>query len=145
MTTILETEPLPFERIRHTQAGRPGGLRHRRHQGIGAAIAHSLASQGATSRWLQRTGKSAERFVADLKRITWRHGPVALAHQATSARRRRRRTLARSLTPMGDFDILVNNAAHHDGEDRRGDEEEDRQHRARGETFRRVLLYRRPP
>ena len=112
MTTILETEPLPSSTSATPKlAGRvafvTGGTR-----GIGAAIAHSLASQGATvAVGYSRNRESAERFVADLTRTTRRHGASASAHQGNvGSADDCRRTLAEVIDTHGRLDILVNNA-----------------------------------
>ncbi|MFQ6330635.1 SDR family NAD(P)-dependent oxidoreductase [Nocardia sp. CWNU-33] len=51
-------------------------------RGIGAAIAHSLANQGASvAVGYSRNPTSAEHFVADLRRATEPHGAAASAHR----------------------------------------------------------------
>src|SRR5882762_8939900 len=112
MTNILETEPLPSAAPATPKlAGRvafiTGGTR-----GIGAAIAHSLANQGATvAVGYSRSRESAERFVADLMPTTGRHGASASAHQGNvGSAADCRRTIAEVIENHGRLDILVNNA-----------------------------------
>ena len=112
MTTIFETEPLPASSsVTPKLAGRvafvTGGTR-----GIGAAIAHSLASQGATvAVGYSRSRDSAERFVAELTQTTRRYGAAASAHQGNvGSAADCRRTIAEVIDTPGRLDILVNNA-----------------------------------
>src|SRR5882762_3826713 len=112
MTNILETEPLPSAAPATPKlAGRvafiTGGTR-----GIGAAIAHSLANQGATvAVGYSRNRDSADAFVADLLGTTRRHGASASAHQGNvGAPGNCRRTIAEVIETHGRLDILVNNA-----------------------------------
>jgi len=112
MTNILETEPLPSAAPATPKlAGRvafiTGGTR-----GIGAAIAHSLANQGATvAVGYSRNRDSADAFVAALLGTTRRHGASASAHQGNvGAPGNCRRTIAEVIETHGRLDILVNNA-----------------------------------
>ena len=112
MTNILETEPLPSaEPATPKLAGRvafvTGGTR-----GIGAAIARSLANQGATvGVGYSRNRDSADRFVADLLGTTQRHGASASAHRGNvGSAGDCRRTVAEVIDTHGRLDILVNNA-----------------------------------
>jgi acetoacetyl-CoA reductase/3-oxoacyl-[acyl-carrier protein] reductase len=112
MTNILETEPLPSaEPATPKLTGRvafvTGGTR-----GIGAAIARSLANQGATvALGYSRNRDSADRFVADLLGTTRRHGAAASAHQGNvGSSSDCRRTVAEVIDTHGTLDILVNNA-----------------------------------
>ena len=112
MTNILETEPLPSaEAVTPKLAGRvafvTGGTR-----GIAAAIARSLANQGATvAVGYSRNRDSADRFVADLLGTTRRHGASASAHRGNvGSAADCRRTVAEVIDTHGRLDILVNNA-----------------------------------
>ncbi len=112
MTNILETEPLPSaEPATPKLAGRvafvTGGTR-----GIGAAIARSLANQGATvAVGYSRNRDSADGFVADLLGTTRRHGAAASAHRGNvGSAGDCRRTVAEVIDTHGRLDILVNNA-----------------------------------
>ena len=112
MTNILETEPLPSaEPATPKLAGRvafvTGGTR-----GIGAAIARSLANQGATvAVGYSRNRDSADRFVADLLGTTRRHGASASAHRGNvGSAGDCRRTVAEVIDTHGRLDVLVNNA-----------------------------------
>ena len=112
MTNILETEPLPSaEPATPKLAGRvafvTGGTR-----GIGAAIARSLANQGATvAVGYSRNRDSADAFVADLLGTTRRHGASASAHRGNvGSAGDCRRTVAEVIDTHGRLDILVNNA-----------------------------------
>src|SRR5258705_5403775 len=112
MTNILETEPLPSAAPATPKlAGRvafiTGGTR-----GIGAAIAHSLANQGATvAVGYSRNRDSADAFVADLLGTTRRHGASAPTHRCNvAAPGDCRRTIAEVIDTHGRLDILVNNA-----------------------------------
>jgi len=86
MTGVLESAPLQSnppstDKLAGRVAFVTGGTR-----GIGAAIAHSLASQGATvAVGYNRDSDNAERFVAGLLTETRPHGASASAHKATSA------------------------------------------------------------
>ena len=112
MTNILETEPLPSaEPTTPKLTGRvafvTGGTR-----GIGAAIARSLANQGATvAVGYSRNRDSADRFVADLLGTMRRHGASASAHQGNvGSAGDCRRTIGEVIDTHGRLDILVNNA-----------------------------------
>ncbi len=113
MTNILETEPLAStEPVTPKLAGRvafvTGGTR-----GIGAAIARSLANQGATvAVGYSRNRDSADRFVADLLGTTTRrYGASASAHRGNvGSAGDCRRTMAEVIDTHGRLDILVNNA-----------------------------------
>src|ERR1700752_3289158 len=111
-TNILETEPLPSAAPATPKgAGRvafvTGGTR-----GIGAAIARSLANQGATvAVGYSRNRNSAEQFAADLRRTTQCHGASASARQGNvGSADDCRRTVAEVIETHGRLDILVNNA-----------------------------------
>jgi NAD(P)-dependent dehydrogenase (short-subunit alcohol dehydrogenase family) len=112
VTNILETEPLTSaEPATPKLTGRvafvTGGTR-----GIGAAIARSLANQGATvAVGYSRNRHSADRFVADLLGTTRRHGASASAHRGNvGSAGDCRRTIAEVIDTHGRVDILVNNA-----------------------------------
>jgi NAD(P)-dependent dehydrogenase (short-subunit alcohol dehydrogenase family) len=112
MTNILETEPLPStEAVTPKLAGRvafvTGGTR-----GIGAAIARSLASQGATvAVGYSRNRDSADAFVDDLLGTTRRYDASACAHRGNvGSAGDCRRTVAEVIDTHGRLDILVNNA-----------------------------------
>ncbi len=112
MTTFLETEPLATNAAATPKlAGRvafvTGGTR-----GIGAAIARSLANQGATvAVGYSRSRETAERFAAELTQATRRRGALASAHQGNvGSAADCRRTIAEVIETHGRLDILVNNA-----------------------------------
>jgi len=112
MTNILETEPLPSVAPATPKlAGRvafvTGGTR-----GIGAAIARSLANQGATvAVGYSRNRDSADGFVTDLLGTTRRHGASASAHRGNvGSAADCRRTIGEVIEAHGRLDILVNNA-----------------------------------
>ncbi|GAF47562.1 3-oxoacyl-ACP reductase family protein [Rhodococcus wratislaviensis] len=81
-------------------------------RGIGAAIAHSLANQGATvAVGYSRDHRSAERFVSDLDRTCRQHAAAASMHQGNvGSAADCRRTIAEVIDAHGRLDILVNNA-----------------------------------
>jgi NAD(P)-dependent dehydrogenase (short-subunit alcohol dehydrogenase family) len=112
MTTVLETKPLLTDKSTTDKlAGRvafvTGGTR-----GIGAAIAHSLANQGASvAVGFNRDRDSAERFVAELLTKTRPHGASASAHKGNvGSCSDCRRTIAEVIDTHGRLDILINNA-----------------------------------
>jgi NAD(P)-dependent dehydrogenase (short-subunit alcohol dehydrogenase family) len=80
--------------------------------GIGAAIAHSLANQGATMAvGYSRNADSANRFADDLRKVTAPHGASVSAHRGNIASADDcRRTIAEVIEAHGRLDILVNNA-----------------------------------
>jgi NAD(P)-dependent dehydrogenase (short-subunit alcohol dehydrogenase family) len=103
MTDVLESAPRQSnppatDKLAGRVAFVTGGTR-----GIGAAIAHSLACQGATvAVGYNRDTDSAERFVADLLTKTTPHGASASAHQGNvGAPGDCRRTIDRSSTRTG--------------------------------------------
>ena len=110
MTSVLESD-----RARRTRRPRTSWpdecLCHRRTRGIGAAIAHSLANQGATvAVGYNRDRDSADQFVADLLTKT---GPtrIASAHRGNvGSSGDCRRTIAEVIDEHGRLDILINNA-----------------------------------
>lgn len=81
-------------------------------RGIGAAIAHSLASQGATVAVGYNRGlSSAQQFVADLTQTTTLHAASASAHRGNvGSAADCRRTIQEVIETHGRLDILVNNA-----------------------------------
>src|SRR6478736_2505563 len=81
-------------------------------RGIGAAIAHSLASQGATvAVGYNRDRDGADQFVASLLPKTQPHGASASAHRGNvGSAGDCRRTIAEVIDTHGRLDILVNNA-----------------------------------
>ncbi|MFC9839921.1 3-oxoacyl-ACP reductase family protein [Rhodococcus sp. NPDC127530] len=81
-------------------------------RGIGGAIAHSLASQGATvAVGYSRNQRSAEQFVSDLARTCRQRGGSASMHQGNvGSAADCRRTIAEVIDTHGRLDILVNNA-----------------------------------
>jgi acetoacetyl-CoA reductase/3-oxoacyl-[acyl-carrier protein] reductase len=112
VTNILETEPLPSTTAPTPKlAGRvafvTGGCR-----GIGAAIARSLANQGATvAVGCSRNPENAQRFVGELTQMTRQHGASASAHQGNvGSAADCRRTIAEVIRTHGRLDVLVNNA-----------------------------------
>jgi NAD(P)-dependent dehydrogenase (short-subunit alcohol dehydrogenase family) len=112
MTDVLETQPTPAnppatDKLAGRVAFITGGTR-----GIGAAIAHSLANQGATVAVGYNRGQDcAERFVADLAKKTGRRGASASAHQGNvGSADDCRRTIAEVIDTHGRLDILINNA-----------------------------------
>jgi NAD(P)-dependent dehydrogenase (short-subunit alcohol dehydrogenase family) len=112
MTSILESQPRPSNPpVTDKLAGRvafiTGGTR-----GIGAAIAHSLANQGATvAVGYNRDRDSADQFVAGLLTKTRPHGAAASAHRGNvGSSGDCRRTIAEVIDEHGRLDILINNA-----------------------------------
>ena len=112
MTTVLESQPrLSNPPATDKLAGRvafvTGGTR-----GIGAAIAHSLASQGATvAVGYNRDRDSADQFVASLLPKTRPHGASASAHRGNvGSSGDCRRSIAEVIDEHGRLDILINNA-----------------------------------
>ncbi|HXO52973.1 MAG TPA: SDR family NAD(P)-dependent oxidoreductase [Mycobacterium sp.] len=110
MTDVLksaprQSNPPATDKLAGRVAFVTGGTR-----GIGAAIAHSVANQGATvAVGYNRDNDSAERFVADLLTKTRPHG--ASAHQGNvGAPGDCRRTIDEVIDTHGRLDILVNNA-----------------------------------
>src|SRR6201998_4696224 len=81
-------------------------------RGIGAAIAHSLARQGATVAVGYNRGLSrAQQFVADLTQTTTLHAASASAHRGNvGSAADCRRTIEEVIETHGRLDILVNNA-----------------------------------
>ncbi|MFQ6397988.1 3-oxoacyl-ACP reductase family protein [Nocardia sp. KC 131] len=108
--TTLETHS-PATHVTDKLAGRvafvTGGTR-----GIGAAVAHSLANQGATvAVGYSRNPDSANQFLDDLGKVTALHGASVSAHRGNVASADDcRRTIAEVIEDHGRLDILVNNA-----------------------------------
>jgi NAD(P)-dependent dehydrogenase (short-subunit alcohol dehydrogenase family) len=112
MTSVLESEPRPSnppatDKLAGRVAFVTGGTR-----GIGAAIAHSLANQGATvAVGYNRDRDSADQFVADLLKNTRPHGASASSHRGNvGSSGDCRRTIAEVIDEHGRLDILINNA-----------------------------------
>lgn len=112
MTSVLESEPRrsnppATDKLAGRVAFVTGGTR-----GIGAAIAHSLASQGATvAVGYNRDRDSADQFVADLLKQTRPHGASASAHRGNvGSSGDCRRTITEVIDEHGRLDILINNA-----------------------------------
>jgi len=112
VTTVLESQPRPSnppatDKLAGRVAFVTGGTR-----GIGAAIAHSLASQGATvAVGYNRDRDSADQFVASLLPKTRPHGASASAHRGNvGSSGDCRRTIAEVIDEHGRLDILINNA-----------------------------------
>jgi NAD(P)-dependent dehydrogenase (short-subunit alcohol dehydrogenase family) len=81
-------------------------------RGIGAAIARSLAGQGASvAVGFSRGRERAEEFVAELTSICEQHGAAASMHQGNiGSADDCRRTIAEVIEHHGRLDVLVNNA-----------------------------------
>ena len=112
MTSVLESEPRrsnppATDKLAGRVAFVTGGTR-----GIGAAIAHSLASQGATvAVGYNRDRDSADQFVTSLLPKTRPHGASASAHRGNvGSSGDCRRTIAEVIDEHGRLDILINNA-----------------------------------
>ncbi len=112
MTDMLESAPRQSnppatDKLAGRVAFVTGGTR-----GIGAAIAHSLANQGATvAVGYNRDRDSADQFVADLLKNTRPHGASASAHRGNvGSSDDCRRTIAEVIDEHGRLDILINNA-----------------------------------
>jgi NAD(P)-dependent dehydrogenase (short-subunit alcohol dehydrogenase family) len=112
VTTVLESQPRrsnppATDKLAGRVAFVTGGTR-----GIGAAIAHSLASQGATvAVGYNRDRGSADQFVASLLPKTRPHGASASAHRGNvGSSGDCRRTIAEVIDEHGRLDILINNA-----------------------------------
>ncbi|WP_414688042.1 3-oxoacyl-ACP reductase family protein [Mycobacterium sp.] len=109
---MLESQPRPSnppatDKLAGRVAFVTGGTR-----GIGAAIAHSLASQGATvAVGYNRDRDSADQFVASLLPKTRPHGASASAHRGNvGSSGDCRRSIAEVIDEHGRLDILINNA-----------------------------------
>ncbi len=112
MVGVLDSEPTAVnppatEKLAGRVAFITGGTR-----GIGAAIAHSLANQGASvAVGYNRGQEAAQQFVSDLEAKTRAHGATASAHQGNvGSPPDCRRTIAEVIDTHGRLDILVNNA-----------------------------------
>ena len=112
MTSVLESElrpsnPPATDKLAGRVAFVTGGTR-----GIGAAIAHSLANQGATvAVGYNRDRDSADQFVADMLTKTRPHGASASAHRGiVGSSGDCRRTIAEVIDEHERLDILINNA-----------------------------------
>ena len=112
MTSVLESEPRrsnppATDKLAGRVAFVTGGTR-----GIGAAIAHSLAGQGATvAVGYNRDRDGADQFVASLLPKTQPHGASASAHRGNvGSSGDCRRTIAEVIDEHGRLDILINNA-----------------------------------
>jgi NAD(P)-dependent dehydrogenase (short-subunit alcohol dehydrogenase family) len=112
MTDVLESaphqsNPPATDKLAGRVAFVTGGTR-----GIGAAIAHSLANQGAAvAVGYNRDKDSADQFVAGLLTKTRPHGASASAHGGNvGAPSDCRRTIAEVIDTHGRLDILINNA-----------------------------------
>jgi NAD(P)-dependent dehydrogenase (short-subunit alcohol dehydrogenase family) len=112
MTRVLESgsrpaHPSTTDKLAGRVAFVTGGTR-----GIGAAIAYSLADQGATvAVGYNRDRNSADEFVADLLTKTRPHGASASAHRGNvGSSGDCRRTIAEVIDEHGRLDILINNA-----------------------------------
>jgi acetoacetyl-CoA reductase/3-oxoacyl-[acyl-carrier protein] reductase len=112
MTSVLESEPRPSnppstDKLAGRVAFVTGGTR-----GIGAAITHSLANQGATvAVGYNRDRDGADQFVAGLLTKTRPHGASASAHRGNvGSSGDCRRTIAEVIDEHGRLDILINNA-----------------------------------
>ena len=112
MTSVLESEPRrsnppATDKLAGRVAFVTGGTR-----GIGAAIAHSLAGQGATvAVGYNRDRDSADQFVTSLLPKTRPHGASASAHRGNvGSSGDCRRTIAEVIDEHGRLDILINNA-----------------------------------
>jgi len=112
VTTVLESQPRPSnppatDKLAGRVAFVTGGTR-----GIGAAIADSLASQGATvAVGYNRDRDSADQFVASLLPKTRPHGASASAHRGNvGSSGDCRRSIAEVIDEHGRLDILINNA-----------------------------------